>query len=188
MKFMEKNFMLKPNKRPVHWSEIKILLFDCDGVLTDGRIIYGNEGQELKHFHGHDGMGFNLLKYTDLTVGFITGRSSEALERRCRDLKITHLYQNIGNKLECLNTLLAELGLRYRNVVYMGDDWNDVPVMRKVAFSASPADAQPDVARIADWVSSFRGGHGAVRDLINYVLAHKGIYEKTVLQYMDSIS
>lgn len=184
---MDKNFLVKPNKRAVHWPDIKLMLFDCDGVITDGRIIYGNEGQELKHFHGHDGMGFNLLRFTEIKVGFITGRSSEALERRCKDLKIDHLYQNIGNKLQCLDDLLARLNLEYRNVVYMGDDWNDVPVMRKVALSASPADAQPDVAKIADWVSTFPGSHGAVRDLINYVLTRKGIYEKTVLQYLETI-
>ncbi len=184
---MERNCMLRPNKRVVHWNEIKLLLFDCDGVITDGRIIYGNEGQELKHFHGHDGMGFNLLKHTDLEYGFITGRSSEALERRCRDLKVSLLFQGVANKMECLNGILKDRGLSFNNVVFMGDDWNDVPVMRKVAFSASPADAQPDVAKIADWVSAFRGGHGAVRDLINYELIHKGIYEKTVLAYLDSI-
>jgi len=185
---MDKTLFIKPNKRVVAWNQIKLLLFDCDGVITDGRIIYGNEGQELKHFHGHDGMGFNLLKHTDLECGFITGRSSEALERRCRDLRITLLYQNIPNKLQCLDNILKEKGLSYNNVVFMGDDWNDIPVMRKVAFSAAPADAQPDIARIADWVSAFRGGHGAVRDLINYVLVHKGIYEKTVMAFLAGIS
>ncbi len=185
---MDKSSLLKPNKCQVNWTDLKVLLFDCDGVLTDGRIIYGNDAQDIKHFHAHDGMGFNLLKYTEITVGFISGRSSEALIRRCKDLQIKHLYQNVANKLECLDKILIELGLGYRNVVYMGDDWNDIPIMRKVAFSAAPADAQPDVAKIADWVSAFKGGRGAVRDLINHVLIHKGIYEKTILHYLDSIS
>lgn len=185
---MDKTYLLKPNKRVVNWSALKLLLFDCDGVVTDGRIIYGNEGQELKHFHGHDGMGFNLLRHTDMEFGFITGRSSEALERRCKDLKISLLFQNVANKLECLDKILKEKGLSYNNVVFMGDDWNDVPVMRNVAFSACPADAQADVAKIADWVSAFRGGHGAARELINYVLTRKGIYEKTVLSFLAGIS
>ena len=184
---MDKSCMLKPNKRPVTWSDIKLLLFDCDGVLTDCRIIYGEKDQELKHFHGHDGMGFNLIRYTDLQVGVITGRSSAALSRRCNDLHIEHLYQNVGNKLQCLNELLAKLNLEYRNVVYMGDDWNDVPVMRKVALSAAPADAQAEILKIADWVSVRDGGHGAVRDLINYVLFRKGIIEKAVLHYLETI-
>jgi 3-deoxy-D-manno-octulosonate 8-phosphate phosphatase (KDO 8-P phosphatase) len=185
---MDKSCLLKPSKRAVNWPEIKLMLFDCDGVLTDGRIIYGEGGQELKHFHGHDGMGFNLLRFSEVKVGIVTGRSSTALERRCKDLHIEHLYQNIGNKLQCVDKLLAEQNLDYKNVVYMGDDWNDVPVMRKAAFSACPADGRADIVKIADWISPSRGGFGAVRDLIVYVLTRKGIYEKTVLQYLESIS
>ena len=177
----------KPFKPSLTWTKIKLMVFDCDGVLTDGRFIYGSTNLELKHFHGHDGLGFKLLQKTDIMISVISGRSSEALERRCRDLNIPYLFQNITNKLKCLDNLLKDLKLSYTNVAYMGDDWNDVPVMRKVAFSAVPADAQPDVAKIADWVSEYRGGQGAARDLINYVLMRKGIYEKTVLAYLDSI-
>ena len=184
---MGTNLFVKPIKRPITWSDIKLLLFDCDGVLTDGRIVYGNNSQDLKFFHAHDGMGFNLLRSTDIQVGFVTGRSSEALEHRCHDLNIKLLFQNVPNKLQCVEKFLPELGLDFRNIVFMGDDWNDVPVMRKAAFSAAPSDAFPEVLKIADWVSSYRGGHGAVRDLINYVLHHKGIYEKTVLKYLESI-
>ena len=183
-----KKTLIKPQKRVVPWNDIKLIVFDCDGVLTDGRFIYGSANLEMKHFHGHDGLGFKLLQKTDIIISIISGRSSEALERRCRDLNITYLFQNITNKLDCLDNLLKELNLIYTNVAFMGDDWNDVPVMRKVAFSAVPADAQPDVAKIADWISEFRGGQGAARDLINYVLMRKGIYEKTVLAYLDSIS
>ncbi len=179
--------MVKPFKRPVTWSEIKLLVMDCDGVLTDGRIIYGANRQELKHFHGHDGMGFLLLRYTEIKTGIITGRSSEALSRRCEDLRIEHLFQGVQNKLQCLDDLLQELHLEYKNVVYMGDDFNDVPIMRKVAFSASPADGIVDVQKLADWVTPNKGGYGAVRDLINFILTHKGIYEKTVKLYLEDI-
>ncbi|HPN27204.1 MAG TPA: HAD-IIIA family hydrolase [Candidatus Cloacimonas sp.] len=183
----DKGALNRPNKRVVPWNEIKLLVFDCDGVLTDGRFVYGTNNLEIKNFHGHDGLGFKLLQHTDIIVCFITGRSSEALERRCLDLNITYLFQNVANKKECLDNLLKDLSLTYTNVAYMGDDWNDVPVMRKVAFSAAPADAQPGIIHLADWVSEFKGGHGAARDLINYVLIHKGIYEKTILSYLDSI-
>jgi 3-deoxy-D-manno-octulosonate 8-phosphate phosphatase (KDO 8-P phosphatase) len=182
-----KKALTKPIKRLVPWNDIKLMVFDCDGVLTDGRFIYGSTNLELKHFHGHDGLGFKLLQKTDIIISVISGRGSEALERRCKDLNITYLFQNVANKLQCLDNLLKELNLIYTNVAYMGDDWNDVPVMQKVAFSAAPADAQPDVAKIVDWVSEFKGGQGAVRDMINYVLTRKGIYEKTVLAYLDSI-
>ncbi|HNX02694.1 MAG TPA: HAD-IIIA family hydrolase [Candidatus Cloacimonas sp.] len=182
-----KKALTKPIKRLVPWNDIKLIVFDCDGVLTDGRFIYGSTNLELKHFHGHDGLGFKLLQKTDIIISVISGRGSEALERRCKDLNITYLFQNVANKLQCLDNLLKELNLIYTNVAYMGDDWNDVPVMQKVAFSAAPADAQPDVAKIVDWVSEFKGGQGAARDMINYVLTRKGIYEKTVLAYLDSI-
>jgi len=182
-----KKALTKPIKRLVPWNDIKLMVFDCDGVLTDGRFIYGSTNLELKHFHGHDGLGFKLLQKTDIIISVISGRGSEALERRCKDLNITYLFQNVANKLQCLDNLLKELNLIYTNVAYMGDDWNDVPVMQKVAFSAAPADAQPDVAKIVDWVSEFKGGQGAARDMINYVLTRKGIYEKTVLAYLDSI-
>jgi 3-deoxy-D-manno-octulosonate 8-phosphate phosphatase (KDO 8-P phosphatase) len=185
---MDKCLLVRPNKRQPHWADIKLMLFDCDGVLTDGRIIYGNDAQELKHFNAHDGMGFNLLRFTEVRVGFVTGRSSAALEHRCKDMHVEHLYQNVGNKLQCVDELLAKLNLEYKNVVFMGDDWNDIPVMRKVALSACPADACPDIRKIADWTAPNMGGHGAVRDLIVHVLTHKGIYEKTVLQYLESIS
>ncbi|MEN6445498.1 MAG: HAD hydrolase family protein [Candidatus Cloacimonas sp.] len=184
----DKTTFVKPNKRVVPWNDLKLLIFDCDGVLTDGRFIYGSQNIELKNFHSHDGLGFKLLQHTDMMVSIITGRSSEALERRCRDLNITYLFENVANKLDCINNLLNDLNLNFTNVAYMGDDWNDVPAMRKAAFSAAPANAQAGVTKIADWVSDYNGGHGAARDMINYVLIHKGIYEKTVISYLDSIS
>lgn len=179
------NYIKRPVKRKVDWSNIRLLVLDCDGVLTDGRIIYGNQGMEMKNFSAQDGLGIMLLEYTDIEVAVITGRSSEALERRCRDLKITRLHQGISRKLECLDTLLAEMGLGYENVVYMGDDWNDVPCMHKVAFSACPADALPDPQRMADFVCERAGGHGAVRELIEHILRNRGIYEQVLMSFLE---
>lgn len=168
-------------------NKIKIIVLDCDGVLTDGKITYDNNRLELKSFSAHDGLGVKILSFSDIKVAVVTGRESQCLAKRCDDLKITLLYQAISNKRKTIESILAELNLTWENVAYMGDDWNDVPVMQKVAFSAAPADAQPDVAKIVDWVSEFKGGQGAARDMINYVLTRKGIYEKTVLAYLDSI-
>ena len=185
---MATNLLVRPIKRPISWADLKLMLFDCDGVLTDGRIIYGNDGEDIKHFNAHDGMGFHLLKYTDIKIGFVTGRSSQALERRSKDMGCELLFQGVANKLRCVEEFLPKLGLDFRNVIYMGDDWNDVPLMRKAALSAAPADAEKDVLKIVDWTSGFKGGHGAVRDLINHVLHHKGIYDKTILRYLESIN
>lgn len=181
------NYFIKPIKRSVEWSKIKLIVLDCDGVLTDGRIIYGNEGQELKHFNAQDGLGLMLVQYSDLEVAIITGRKSQALERRCQDLKIKHLYQEVSRKLECLDSLISKLGLGYDKVAYMGDDWNDALCMRKVAFSACPANAFPDIRKVVDYVCIRPGGHGAVRELIEYILNKKGIYERTVANYIEQI-
>lgn len=179
-----KNFFIKPIKRPVDWHRIRLLILDCDGVLTDGKIIYGTAGMDIKHFDAHDGMGFMLLRMTDVKVAIITGRSSEALISRCKDLHIEHLFQGVSDKLGCMNDLLDELGLSQDQVVYMGDDWNDAACMRRVAFSAVPANALPEIKKIADHVTQAYGGHGAVRELINYILTKKGTYEKAVLDFL----
>lgn len=182
------NYLSKPNKRPVPWGQIKLIIFDCDGVLTDGRIIYGDGRQDIKNFDATDGMGLMLLKHIDLPVAVVTGRTSEALALRCQDLKVDHLYQGISRKLECVNKLLEELGLDFENVIYMGDDWNDIPCMRRAAFSVAPANAHADIQIQADMVTSRFGGRGAVRELIDYVLAKKGVHERAIDSYLESIT
>ncbi|NLK49633.1 MAG: HAD hydrolase family protein [Candidatus Cloacimonetes bacterium] len=178
----------KPLKTRIRWDRIKLLIFDCDGVMTDGRIIYGNEGQELKNFCAQDGMGFMLLQHTDITVAVITGRESEALTRRCKDLKIQYVYQKISNKLEQTKELLAELKLDFDNVLFMGDDWNDIPTMCHAAVAVAPANVQRDVAVYADYIMVSSGGHGAVRECIDLVLNNMSIYEQTVVSYLNKIS
>ncbi|MCB5265414.1 MAG: HAD hydrolase family protein [Candidatus Cloacimonetes bacterium] len=178
----------KPNKRPVPWDIIKLIVFDCDGVLTDGRIIYGDGRQDLKNFDATDGMGLMMLQHVDLPVAVVTGRTSEALALRCQDLKIEHLYQGISRKLECVSKLLDELGLEFENIVYMGDDWNDIPCMRRAAFSVAPAQAHEDIRVQADMVTKRHGGRGAVRELIDYVLHKKGLQDRAITSYLESVS
>lgn len=178
----------KVHKTPVKWPEIKLLMLDCDGVLTDGRIIYAGAELELKNFDAHDGMGFNIMRYTDIKVAVITGRNSVVLERRCRDLKIEYLYQGVAHKLSKANELLAEINLSWSNVVYIGDDWNDVPAMRKAALSFAPFDACEDIKRQADMVCALPGGRGAIREVIDLILHKQGRYEQTVSAYLADIS
>lgn len=168
----------------MNWAEIKLVILDCDGVLTDGRIIYGNDNQDIKHFNAHDGLALMLLEHSDMEVAVVTGRSSEALSRRCADLKIKYLYQGVAQKLPCVEKLLEELSLDWDHVVYMGDDWNDVLCMRKAAISACPANAQMDIQKIADLVTEKPGGHGAVRELVNFILHKRGIYERVLKSYL----
>ncbi len=184
---MTKN-LTKPHKRPVNWEQIKLIILDCDGVLTDGRIIYGDGKQDLKNFDATDGMGIMILGRIGLPVAVVTGRTSEALTLRCEDLKIKHVYQGIGRKLECVNGLLEKLGLGFDNVIYMGDDWNDIPCMRRAAFAVAPANAHEDIQKQVDMVTTRFGGKGAVREMIDYVLAKKGVYERATNLYLESVT
>lgn len=181
------NLLVKPNKRPVAWAQIKLIVMDCDGVLTDGRIIYGNNDQDIKHFDAHDGMGFMILRQVEIPAVVVTGRSSEALNHRCKDLQIQYLFQGVANKFERISQLFAELQLDFDNIVYIGDDWNDIPCMRRAALSVAPADALPEIKKIADMVTEHGGGRGAVRETINFVLQKKGLYERAVLKYLEGI-
>lgn len=185
---MSHDKLVKPTKALVRWEKIKLLAFDCDGVLTDGRIIYDSAGIESKNFSAQDGLGFMLLWDTDVQTAVITGRESNLLARRCKDLRIPHLFQKIPNKLKVAQSLLKELGLDFSNMLFMGDDWNDIPLMNRAAVSVCPANAPDSVKALCDVVTKANGGHGAVRECIEYVLLHKGIFEEAVLKYLARIS
>ncbi|MDD2332602.1 MAG: HAD-IIIA family hydrolase [Candidatus Cloacimonetes bacterium] len=178
----------KTMKKPVIWHSIKLMIFDCDGVLTDGRIVLTGELLESKNFSALDGMGFQLLHRSGMNSAVVTGRSSKSLERRCQELKIPYLLQGIQNKLEAVRELLGKLNLGFSNVTYMGDDWNDIPVMNLVAHSACPDNAMPEIKALADFISTRPGGFGAAREFIDKVLYAKGLYAKTVADYLKSIS
>ena len=178
----------KQPKRTPQWANIQLVIFDVDGVLTDGKIIYSGEVLESKNFSAHDGMGFFLLNQAGMISAVVSGRTSKALQRRCEDLEIKHVLQGVKNKLEAVKKLIDELNLQWHHVVYMGDDWNDVPVMRKVAWSVCPADAVREVQDFADHTTNHFSGDGAARECIDIILTQKGLYEKTVAQYLKDIS
>ncbi|MBW6514573.1 MAG: HAD hydrolase family protein [Candidatus Syntrophosphaera sp.] len=179
--------IIKPQKPLVRWDKIKLLVFDCDGVLTDGRIIYDSAGNETKNFDAHDGMGFILLRQTDIKTAIITGRNSSILQRRCEDLKVDYLFQGVADKLTCLKQLLDKLKLDFSNVLYMGDDWNDLGAMFSAAVSVCPADALANFRELADHVTVSSGGHGAVRECIEYVFENKGIYDQALQAYLKQL-
>ncbi|HQB97876.1 MAG TPA: HAD hydrolase family protein [Candidatus Cloacimonadota bacterium] len=181
------NCLIRPSKRPVAWNEIRLLVLDCDGVLTNGKIIYGNNEQDIKQFHAADGMGLMLLRETPIEVAVISGRSSQALSKRCEDLQIKILRQGVAKKLPVLSEILEEKGLDFDNVVYMGDDWNDIPPMRRAALSVCPSSALAEIKKVADMVTEHSGGEGAVRELVNFILQKKGLYERAINRYLESI-
>ena len=160
-------------------QQIKLIIMDVDGVLTDGRIILGKE-EELKFFDVRDGMGIAIAKRSVLKVGIITSRTSEAVERRAKELKMDYIIQGCENKLETLNEIIEIENLGYQNVCYIGDDIIDIPLFRKAGFSATVNDAPDIVKSEVSYVSNKPGGRGAVRDIIEYVLKRKGILNSTM--------
>jgi 3-deoxy-D-manno-octulosonate 8-phosphate phosphatase (KDO 8-P phosphatase) len=165
-------------------KEIQLLLLDVDGVLTDGSIVYGNGGTELKGFNIKDGFGIRLLREAGVEVGIITARRSEAVERRAQDLKLAHLYQGVGNKIEAFAEILAAQKLTPRQVAYMGDDWLDLPLLSRVGLAVTVADGVAEVKAVAHYVTREAGGRGAVRELCELIIEAKGQREELLARYL----
>ncbi|WP_020676493.1 KdsC family phosphatase [Geopsychrobacter electrodiphilus] len=165
---------------------IKLLLLDVDGVMTNGQIIYDGAGNELKMFHVRDGHGLKLLQRAGIKVGIITGRSSQVVSRRAAELDIEILYQGALNKLDPYLEIVTQSGLREEQIAYMGDDLIDLPVLRRVGFSATVADADADVRGLVDYVSKFSGGAGAVREICDLLLKAGGHWDEVTARYFSA--
>ena len=153
-------------------SKIKLLLTDCDGVLTDGGVYYGENGEVLKRFDIRDGMGVERLKnLANVETGIITGEVSPSVKKRAEKLKITELHLGIKDKLTLLTDILERKNLQPHEVAYIGDDVNDLEIMQKIGLSACPADAMIFNKNIADYVCENKGGHGAFREFAELIIA-----------------
>jgi 3-deoxy-D-manno-octulosonate 8-phosphate phosphatase (KDO 8-P phosphatase) len=159
---------------PTKAKNIKLLLLDVDGVMTDGRIILDNQGNELKAFHVRDGHGIKLAQKTGIIIGIITGRKSEVVNIRARELGITEVHQGAHEKIAVYDQLLKKYGLRDAEVAYMGDDVVDLAIFKRVGLAVTVADADPAVKPFTDMVTRASGGRGAVRELINLILKKQG--------------
>ncbi len=167
-------------------EKIKLLLMDVDGVLTDGRIIYDNLGNELKAFDVKDGHGLKMLQRAGIQLGIITGRSSQVVEKRAAELDIEILYQGVKVKLEPYLEILAATGLADEQIAYIGDDVVDLPLLRRVGFSVTVADAVEDVKPLVDYVTSRPGGRGAVREVCDMLLRAGGHWESLTERYFKA--
>lgn len=163
-------------------KHIELLLLDVDGVMTDGRIIWDANGTEIKFFNVKDGHGIKLVQRAGVQVGIITGRISPVVDLRAKELGIDILYQGSLRKQESYDDIKLKTGLQDHQIAFMGDDVIDVPVMRRVGFSAAPADALKDVKVIVDYVAEARGGWGAVRELCDLILKGKGVWQQLVAE------
>ncbi|MFZ5775517.1 MAG: KdsC family phosphatase [Thermodesulfobacteriota bacterium] len=164
--------------------EVRLLLLDVDGVLTDGSIVYTHSGTEMKSFNTKDGFGIRILQEAGVEVGVITARSSEAVRRRAQDLKLAHVYQGVRDKIEAFTAILAEQRLEPVQVAYMGDDWLDLPLLTRVGLAAAPADAVTEVRQTAHYVTRQVGGRGAVRELCDLIIEAKGRRDELLARYL----
>jgi 3-deoxy-D-manno-octulosonate 8-phosphate phosphatase (KDO 8-P phosphatase) len=164
-------------------KSVAVLILDVDGVLTDGGIIFDDDGRETKRFDVRDGHGLKMLMRYDIEVILLTGRTSKVVERRAADLGIKDVYQGVRNKLEVFEEILRKRAISNEAAAFMGDDVMDVPVLRRVGFSATVADAMEDVKKVVDYVSEKPGGRGAVREVCEIILNAKGKWSEVATFY-----
>lgn len=157
---------------------IKLILLDVDGTLTDGGIYLGNSGEELKKFNVKDGYAILNAQKLGIEFGIITGAESELLKKRAKKLNIKYLYQGISEKTVILDEIMQISGLQKEEIAYMGDDLNDIKIMKKSGFSGIPLDGVNEAKIIADFVSTKNGGEGAVREFIETILKRENLFQK----------
>ena len=167
-------------------TDIKLLLFDVDGVLTDGTILVHADGSESKQFNIRDGAGMVWARRAGLSIGLLSARTADATTARAAQLGITIVSQGGADKLAEYERILADAGLTDRQVGYMGDDLQDLPVLRRAGFSAAPADAAPEVRAAVHWISPSPGGRGAARECIEHVLRAQGHWQAVIAGFLDS--
>lgn len=163
---------------------LKLAIFDVDGVLTDGRLYYGAGGEELKAFHTLDGHGLKMLRASGVQLAIVTARSSPCVAERARGLGIDLLFQGVEDKLAAVNSLLARLSLDAAAAGYMGDDEVDLPVMRRCGLAVTVPDAPAVVKSHAHWVTRRGGGRGAVREACDLVMLAQGTFDARLAPYL----
>lgn len=166
-------------------AQIKLIIFDVDGVLTDGGLFMDKDGHEYKKFHSRDGHGMKMLQDTGVVVAIITGRTSAVVKHRMAGLGVQHVYQGQEDKRVAFEQLLVKLNLTPEQVAYMGDDVVDLPVMRKVGFATAVQDAHSLVKKHAHWLSESPGGYGAVRELCELIMDAQGSLVGQMAVYLE---
>lgn len=165
-------------------KNIKLLILDVDGVLTDGSIIYNDNNSETKVFNVKDGLGIRLLMNAGIKLCIATGRSSNALNHRCKNLGIVHIFDNVKDKAAILDLILNQTGVSATEAAFIGDDLPDLALMKHVGFSIAVADAHETVREHADMVTAAKGGSGAVREVCEAVLKAQGAWEDIVKRFL----
>ena len=167
-------------------NAIKLLLLDVDGVLTNGEIVLGGEDQEFKIYNVQDGLGIKLLSENGVQVGILTGRMSDAVKKRAKELNIKILCQGYLDKPKGFREILNRHHLNFEDVCYVGDDLLDIPVMKKAGFSIAVANGRDEVKAVADFVTVNQGGKGAVREVAELILKSQGKWESIVNRFKET--
>ena len=166
-------------------KDIRLVIFDVDGVLTDGTLYLTDENIEIKGFHSHDGLGIRMLQTTGVRVAVITARTSEVVMHRMKSLGVQHIYQGNLNKVAAYEHVMRELQLTEEQVVFMGDDLADLTLMSRSKLGIAPANAVDFVKQRADWVTTAGGGHGAAREVCELIMSAQGTLEKAFEQLIN---
>lgn len=165
-------------------KKIKLLILDVDGVLTDGKLFFDNQGNEYKSFHVRDGFGLKLLRTTGVEVAVISGRKSTSVDLRMKNLDIEHVYQGHENKREAFEEVIGKLKVSPDQVAFVGDDLIDLLIMSRVGLAIAVEDANLAVKQRADWCTRFPGGHGAVREVCDLIMQAQGHFEGLIAAYL----
>jgi 3-deoxy-D-manno-octulosonate 8-phosphate phosphatase (KDO 8-P phosphatase) len=167
---------------PDRFARIELLVLDVDGVLTDGRVVYTAAGDEVKSFHVRDGSGLKYWRQSGKKVAILSGRASPAVDRRAAELGITTIVQGVGEKLPAFRRILNDLGLRPDQACAVGDDLPDLPVLRHCGLGVAVADAVPELKAAAAHVTTAGGGHGAVREAVEWLMRGQGTWAAVVAE------
>jgi len=170
--------------KTANFADIRVLILDVDGVLTDGTLVIHSDGSESKCFNTLDGHGIKMWRRAGLKVALLSGRASEPTRHRAEQLRIEHVFEDCHDKLPVLEKFLDGLGLSPEAVAYVGDDLTDLPVIRYVGFGVAVANAVDEVKKYADYVTERPGGSGAVREVIEYILKNTGKWQELMKRYL----
>jgi len=166
-------------------KKIKLLILDVDGVLTDGRLFFDHQGEEYKCFHARDGHGIKLLRQTGVEIAVISGRKSNSVALRMKNLGVKHVYQGHEDKITAFNELMALLACQPEQIAYIGDDLLDLPIMTRVGLSIAVKDANNTVKKYVDWCTETSGGLGAVREVCDLIMQAQNTYADILNYYLQ---
>ena len=165
-------------------KNIKLVIFDVDGVLTDGSLFYGDDGQEYKAFNSLDGHGMKMLQESGVLIGIITGRTSDVVTHRMKNLKVDHVYQGKLEKLPAYEELIQKLSLKPEQVAYVGDDVVDLPIMIRVGLAIAVPSAHELTKQHANWITTKSAGAGAAREICEFIMKAQGTFESAMEKYL----